>query len=292
MSDITEDGCTMTFPQATDDEAVHRYVLEITGKDGRAVSSRTCFSGYYLNSRQPKSFTMTFNGIAEETELTARVRAIDSYNNESAPLVSETFRIAAYTPDPDTERPTADLLDVVWDSNGEATDISEQNSTITHGTELPVMADKASENGHVPHFSGNSQCYYRVDYAGNAAMKTAFQNAFSLETVYTPDNLSNMCVLSGQENGYAGLSRLRADRYASTPTWAAAIKSSKATSRPQRAKPTTWWPPTTLRQASHASLSTASRPEKWQPKAQWPSPATKTPTGHPIHLCRRAGRRP
>lgn len=205
VSDITEDGCTMTFPQATDDEAVHRYVVEITGKDGRAVSSRTCFSGYYLNSRQPKSFTMTFNGIAEETELTARVRAIDSYNNESAPLVSETFRIAAYTPDPDTERPTADLLDVVWDSNGEATDISEQNSTITHGTELPVMADKASENGHVPHFSGNSQCYYRVDYAGNAAMKTAFQNAFSLETVYTPDNLSNMCVLSGQENGFAGI---------------------------------------------------------------------------------------
>ena len=203
VSDITDDRCTITFPQATDDETVHRYRAEVVDKAGNVVSRSTCFSGYYLNSRQPQSFTMIFSGMAEDTELTARVIAIDSYDNESAPLMSEPFHTAAYTPNPDTECPTADLLDVVWNKTGEATDISAQSTPISHGTELPAMNE--TENGCIPHFNGNEQCYYRIDYAGNATMKTAFQSAFTFETVYTPNTLSNMCVMSGQENGFAGI---------------------------------------------------------------------------------------
>lgn len=205
VTDITEDRCTVTFPQATDDEAVHRYLVQIADKEGNAVSSRTQFSGYYLNSRKPQNFTMTFSGIAQDTELTARVIAIDSYGNESEPLVSEVFRTASYIPDPDTQLPTADLLDITWNEEGEATDLSAQHHAVTQGTVPPVMEKTDRENGYAPRFPGDSQSYYRIDYAGNTTLKNAFLNAFTFETVYSPDNLSNMCVMSGQENGFAGI---------------------------------------------------------------------------------------
>lgn len=205
VSDITETRCTLTFPQATDDEAVHRYVVEIADADGNAVASRTRFSGYYLNSRAPQSFTMTFGGITQDSELTARVYAIDSYGNASEPLISEPFRMSDYTPDPDTQRPTADLLDISWEQDGEATDRSAQHATVTRGTELPVMETEEITGRHIPRFTGSSQCYYRVDYAGNETMETAFRTAFSFEAVYTPDGTDNMCVVSGQENGFAGI---------------------------------------------------------------------------------------
>lgn len=205
VTDITEERCTVTFPQATDDEAVHRYRVEIIDEKDEVVSRRTLFSGYYLNSRKPQSLTMTFSGMAENTELTARVIAVDSYDNESEPLVSEAFRTAVYTPDSTAQRPTADLLDIVWKEDGTATDISLQHSAVTQGTMPPAMTQTTDGNAYMPHFQGSSQCYYRVNYAGNAAMKEAFQKAFTLETVYSPDNLSNMCVMSGQENGFAGI---------------------------------------------------------------------------------------
>lgn len=36
-------------------------------------------------------------------------------------------------------------------------------------------------------------------------MKATLQQAFTLEVIYTPDNTDNMCVMSAQENGCAGI---------------------------------------------------------------------------------------
>lgn len=68
-----------------------------------------------------------------------------------------------------------------------------------------IEPDIVDEGIHPAGYDDDSQSYYRIDYAGNATLKNAFMNAFTFETVYSPDNLSNMCVMSGQENGFAGI---------------------------------------------------------------------------------------
>lgn len=90
VSDITTQSCKVTFPQATDDEVVHRYKIEIV-QENTVIATFSKFSEYYLNSQMPESFTITFNGIPSGTTLKARVKAIDSYNNESAAIESVKF---------------------------------------------------------------------------------------------------------------------------------------------------------------------------------------------------------
>jgi hypothetical protein len=83
-------SCTVTFPQATDNEAVFRYRIEIL--DGsNTVASYTKFSQFYLNSATPNPLSVLMSNLPPSKTLTARVKALDSYNNESAWIVSEPF---------------------------------------------------------------------------------------------------------------------------------------------------------------------------------------------------------
>ncbi len=205
VSDVTENGCTVTFPQAQDDEVVHHYVVEVVDADGKVVNSNRRFSGFYLNSRQPLSLTIHFGGMPSGTELTARVRGVDSYDNASEPLTSAPFRTSTYEPDPSVTAPEAALLDLVWADDGTATDVSPLANPVLMGSDTPDMERDAERNRTIPHFKGNEDCFYRVDYASQPAMKAALQQAFTLEVIYAPDNTDNMCVMSAQENGCAGI---------------------------------------------------------------------------------------
>ena len=205
VSDITENGCTVTFPQAQDDEVVHHYVVEIVDTDGKVVNSNRRFSGFYLNSHQPQSISVDFSGVPSGTELTARVRGIDSYDNASEPLTSAPFRTSTYEPDPSVTAPEAALFDLVWADDGTATDVSPLANPVITGSKTPDMEYDEARNRTYPHFDGDGTKFYRIDYASQPAMKTAFLNGFTFEAVYTPDNTSNMCVVSGQQAGCAGI---------------------------------------------------------------------------------------
>jgi hypothetical protein len=85
------DSIAVTFRQATDDEVVHHYIVEI--KDGKqTVASYRVFSQYYLNSRMPKRLTAGFSGLPAGKKLAAHVTAVDSYNNQSVPVISKVFK--------------------------------------------------------------------------------------------------------------------------------------------------------------------------------------------------------
>lgn len=58
---------------------------------------------------------------------------------------------------------------------------------------------------YVPTFTGESLSFYSISYAGNATLQSAFQRAFSFETVYRPADTRNVCVMSAQESGGAGI---------------------------------------------------------------------------------------
>ncbi|GHT10832.1 hypothetical protein FACS1894170_03600 [Planctomycetales bacterium] len=91
---VTETSYEVTFPQATDNEVVSRYRVEIFD-GGHDVLRFSVFSQFYLNSEMPKELTVKFDKLpASEltgNELTAAVRAYDSYGNKTGRIWSKPF---------------------------------------------------------------------------------------------------------------------------------------------------------------------------------------------------------
>jgi Icc-related predicted phosphoesterase len=85
-----DSSCVVTFPQATDNEVVHHYLIEIM--DGKTVvATNRMFSQFYLNSQTPKTLSVKISGLPPKRKLNARVTALDSYKNQSVPIKSKTF---------------------------------------------------------------------------------------------------------------------------------------------------------------------------------------------------------
>ncbi|MDR2627764.1 MAG: metallophosphoesterase, partial [Dysgonamonadaceae bacterium] len=138
VSDIDETMCTVTFSVATDNEVVHRYLIEIVDENQDSITSKRIFSQFYLNSQAPKEFSTTFLDLPNDQSLRAQVTALDSYGNPSTPPIqSEPFIIPKYVPDPNAQLQVADLLDVRFDANGAASDVSAQHNTVIVGSTTP-----------------------------------------------------------------------------------------------------------------------------------------------------------
>lgn len=86
---------SVTFPQASDNEVVFRYKVQIVNSKGYAVKNRWIFSEFYLGSETPDSLTVSFSGLEIGAEYTATVQAYDSYENASGTLSSATFKFDA-----------------------------------------------------------------------------------------------------------------------------------------------------------------------------------------------------
>ncbi|MDR3048080.1 MAG: hypothetical protein LBU51_10835, partial [Bacteroidales bacterium] len=92
VSNAADSSCVVVFPQATDNELVHHYLIEIL--DGqKVVATYRTFSQFYLNSQMPASLSVKLSGLPPKKKLIARVTAIDSYKNQSVPMKSKAFKI-------------------------------------------------------------------------------------------------------------------------------------------------------------------------------------------------------
>ena len=82
--DISSNDVMATFFQATDDDCVFRYVINVLdAKNGTSVGKASVFSQFYLNSEMPATITCTIDGLQPKTEYYIEVNAYDSYDNES-----------------------------------------------------------------------------------------------------------------------------------------------------------------------------------------------------------------
>lgn len=87
--EIAADSVKVTFPQASDDDCVFRYVINVFDvKGGLPVTNASIFSRFYLNSEMPDELTNIISGLNSETEYRVVVKAYDSYDNESTPLMA------------------------------------------------------------------------------------------------------------------------------------------------------------------------------------------------------------
>jgi predicted phosphodiesterase len=87
-----DSSCIVAFPQATDNEVVHHYLIEILDGD-KIVAFYRAFSQFYLNSQMPKALSVKISGLPLKRKLTAQVTALDSYKNPSIPVKSKIFQI-------------------------------------------------------------------------------------------------------------------------------------------------------------------------------------------------------
>ncbi|MDR1581854.1 MAG: metallophosphoesterase [Prevotellaceae bacterium] len=85
VGNISSNSCSVTFPQASDNEVTHHYKVEILNGDNVA-GKYTVFSGFYLSSSMPDSLKVSIDGLPANTSCTARVTAYDSYRQASAPI--------------------------------------------------------------------------------------------------------------------------------------------------------------------------------------------------------------
>lgn len=205
VSEVKDEGCTVSFPQATDDENVHHYVIDLVNADGDVLATHSIFSGYYLNNRMPASLTVRMEGIPDGETMTARVRALDSYKNVSEPLSSTAFTTESYQPAPGVTAPAADLFDITFAEGGKAADSSARAIEVKTGSETPTTYLNTDYNRWTATFAGNSRNFYRVDYTKTDAIGKAFANGFSFEVLYKPNTTGNVCPLSAQESGGAGI---------------------------------------------------------------------------------------
>ncbi len=205
VSDVRDQTCKVTFPQAVDDENVHHYVVEIVDAETNEVKSTgSIFSSFYLNSDTPSTLSITISRVPDGAELYARVKALDSYKNVSEGLESDVFTTKEYEPAPGSSKPVADLFDIQFSESG-ASDVSGRNVNVVVGSEAPITAFNQLCNRWTAKFAGNSRSFYRIDYADDAAIKDAMQKSFTLEVMYSTNNTNNVCPLSGQEGGGAGI---------------------------------------------------------------------------------------
>ncbi|MDR0428346.1 MAG: hypothetical protein LBH12_07045 [Dysgonamonadaceae bacterium] len=196
---VVQDGAyRVKFPQATDDEMVHHYIIEVLDNDN-IVLKNTRISQFYLNSDAPKEFTVKLFGIPTEVPLVAQVKAVDSYGNISLPLIGESFTISPFIPDQNAQIPIADLFDVKFQEDGNAKDISPNKIPITTGEIVPEVYYNIHQECYIPQFNGNQTAFYKVDYTNNEPIKKALINSFALETFYLSRNLNNSAPLSGKE---------------------------------------------------------------------------------------------
>ena len=90
VGSITASACSVSFPQATDDEVVHHYKIEILNGES-VVDRHVLFSGFYLNSEMPDTLKVSFGGLPPKTSYTARVTAYDSYR-QASPAIGVVFQ--------------------------------------------------------------------------------------------------------------------------------------------------------------------------------------------------------
>ena len=124
-------GTIIKFPQAKDHDMVFRYLVRVNNDKGYAIKNSWVFSGYYKNSDMPDSLTASFSGLQKSATYTATVTAYDSYNNPSASISSESFKITGDI-DPG-DLPPASIGDWTFDDTNNPLACSQGTIELTAG---------------------------------------------------------------------------------------------------------------------------------------------------------------
>ena len=84
------DEPTVSWPQATDDECVFRYRVEVRDAAGKLVETQWVFSGFFLGTAMPPTLSTTLHKTEPGQTYFVEVTAFDSFKNASADVLRGT----------------------------------------------------------------------------------------------------------------------------------------------------------------------------------------------------------
>ena len=167
ITNIKDNGCTLSFKQATDGENIHSYRFDFftTTDDAKKLTFKIWSEFYFLN--MPETMTYSATGLKPGTEYRVEVTAIDSFGKESDTPIKATFTTTGEAPapfDPNAPIPDADVLDIVFDENG-AHDDGDLSKTVENINAL-IEADDELDGAYVGKFKGNGD-YLRIKFSAD-----------------------------------------------------------------------------------------------------------------------------
>jgi hypothetical protein len=89
ISDVKENGFTLTFPQAkTEDFYVNDYKVVCKEKESGLIVKQTCFWSEYYFYNMPETLSLTYDDLKADTEYDISVRAGSFWNTLSEPITT------------------------------------------------------------------------------------------------------------------------------------------------------------------------------------------------------------
>ncbi|MBK5347425.1 metallophosphoesterase [Bacillus sp. TH22] len=200
VSNVTENAATVTFPQAVDNLLVHSYRVQAKDKQtGEIKNKLLAFSEFYRDP-VPKELTFTLAGLDGGKSYTLEVVAIDSFGNESAQPLTTEITTKKDNIDPNVKVPKADVFDVNF-LDGTFKDNSPFGTKGDVKGNVSVEYDKALKTN-VMKLNGKANTFGYLPFS--AAQKEKVANSFTLETVFSMNEIRGQGILQNTESGGIG----------------------------------------------------------------------------------------
>lgn len=204
VDNVDAGGGDVTFPQATDNDLVYSYKVEILNDGGAIEQTYKIFSQFWLGSLTPSTLKWSISGLMPGETYSVRVKGEDSYGMLSDAIISDKFTTLNYTPDPGSSAPVADMLDVMFNKNG-ATDVASLAIPITTGANKPETFYNSALKLWASRHTGSNTTYFKADYSTSDVFKKAIESSFTYEIYCKTNTTDDMCPFSGQETGGVGI---------------------------------------------------------------------------------------
>ena len=184
IDDIGETACKISFPQGIDNLFVYHYKVDvIDAETKKTVFSQYVFSEFYWKQdNNYPTLSCNINGLQPNTKYEVSVKAVDSFESESVPIVKEFTTKAMPAIDPSIKAPVADLVDVAF------TDKEAKNLAIS-GLQVSKKGNGLS-NGYNsalrmyvtrPTSTGNTNDCYYVNFKDKAIYTNSVTDGFTWE---------------------------------------------------------------------------------------------------------------
>ncbi|PEJ67823.1 acid phosphatase [Bacillus wiedmannii] len=200
VSNVTENAATVTFQQALDNLLVHSYRVQARDKQtGEIKNKLLAFSEFYRDP-VPKELTFTLAGLDGGKTYTLEVVAIDSFGNESVQPLTAEITTKKDNIDPNVKVPKADVFDVNF-ADGTFKDNSSFGTKGDVKGNVTIEYDKVLKKN-VMKLNGKANTFGYLPFS--AAQKEKVANTFTLETVFSMNEIRGQGILQNTESGGIG----------------------------------------------------------------------------------------
>ena len=183
-----------------DNLLVHSYRLQAKDKQtGEIKNKLLAFSEFYRDP-VPKELTFTLAGLDGGKTYTLEVVAIDSFGNESVQPLTAEITTKKDNIDPNVKVPKADVFDVNF-ADGTFKDSSSFGTKGDVKGNVTIEYDKALKKN-VMKLNGKANTFGYLPFS--AAQKEKVANSFTLETVFSMNEIRGQGILQNTESGGIG----------------------------------------------------------------------------------------